>query len=305
MEGKRILMTGLTGQVGKPVALALARDNDVIGVARFGDATTRDQLEAAGVTCIAVDFDAADFDAAGVPDDVDHVLNFAVAKTTDFDADIRSNVEALGLLLAHCRSATSVLHCSSTAVYQPNGRHAFAETDELGDNHRVMSFMPTYSICKIAAETMVRFCSRAYDLPATIARLNVPYGDNGGWPWLHLELVLAAAPIAVHPDAPSVYNPIHEDDIIATVPRLLEVASTPATIVNWGGDEAVSIEEWSAYLGELVGAEAVFEHTEQALESVTVDLTLMHELVGHTTVHWRDGMRRMVQTFHPEIELQA
>src|SRR5690606_4628999 len=153
---------------------------------------------------------------------------------------------------------------------QPNGHHAFVETDELGDNHRVpgMSFMPTYSICKVAAEAMARFGAREYNLPTIIARLNVPYGNNGGWPWMHLEQVLGGQPIAVHIAVPSTHTPIREDDIIASLPTLLGHATVPATIVNWGGSEASSIVEWSAYLGELVGKPASFVNADQVLVSV-------------------------------------
>ncbi|HEX7095983.1 MAG TPA: NAD(P)-dependent oxidoreductase [Acidimicrobiales bacterium] len=305
LNGKRVLITGPTGQVAKPVALALAKSSEVIGIARFNDAAAREQLEAAGVRCIKVDLASGDF--SDVPDDVDYVLNLAVTKTQDFDYDIAANAEATGLLMSHCRKAKAFLHCSSTAVYQPNGHHAFVETDPLGDNHRVpaMSFMPTYSVCKIAAEAMARFGAREYKLPTIIARLNVPYGNNGGWPWMHMEQVLAGQPVAVHVDEPSVYNPIHEDDIIASIPKLLAHASVPATIVNWGGNDAVSIEEWTTYIAELVGKPATFVKTDQVLQSVTIDLTKQHQLIGPTTVHWKDGMRRMVQAFHPEIELQA
>jgi hypothetical protein len=31
------------------------------------------------------------------------------------------------------------------------------------------------------------------------------------------------------------------------------------------------------------------------------DTTRMHELVGGTSVDWRDGIRRMVKKFHPEL----
>jgi hypothetical protein len=89
------------------------------------------------------------------------------------------------------------------------------------------------------------------------------------------------------------------------VPRLLEVAGVPATTVNWAGKDAVSIEEWSAYLGRLVGRDPRFEHTVQVLESVTTDNTRLHELVGETTVDWRDGMRHMVAAHHPELTLAA
>ena len=66
-------------------------------------------------------------------------------------------------------------------------------------------------------------------------------------------MMLNGNEIPVHVDAPSVYHPLHEDDIIAMVPGLLAAAATPATTVNWGGDQAVSIEEWCGYLAELTG----------------------------------------------------
>ncbi len=143
--------------------------------------------------------------------------------------------------------------------------------------------------------------ARVLDLPATIARLNVPYGNNGGWPLFHLDMMLADMPIPVPPGGPAVYNPIHEDDIIAMIPKLLAVASVPVTTVNWGGDQFISIQQWCTYLGELVGKQPVFAETDQTLRGNPLDVTKMHELIGHTTVDWRDGMRAMAATFHPEL----
>jgi nucleoside-diphosphate-sugar epimerase len=303
LSGKKIVITGPTGQVAKPVSLALAQQNEVTAIARFNNKAARAELEAGGVRCIPVDLASADLSA--LHPDADCVINMAVAKTKSFDDDLAANVEGLGFLMHHFRSAKAFLHCSSTAVYQPNGHRAFREDDELGDNHRVMSFMPTYSINKIAAEAMARYAARQWNLPTIIARLNVPYGDNGGWPWMHIEQMLAGQPVAVHTDEPSAYNPIHEDDIIRTVPALLAAASVPATIVNWGGNDVVSIEEWSRYLASLVGKEATFVKTDQALQSVMIDLTKQHALIGKAQVHWKDGMRRMVAHFHPEIALKG
>jgi len=65
------------------------------------------------------------------------------------------------------------------------------------------------------------FLASPEKLATTIARLNVPYGDNGGWPAFHLALMQAGLPVPVHPDGPSRFNPIHDDDIIATLPALL------------------------------------------------------------------------------------
>ena len=290
LTDQRILITGPTGQVALPVTLALAEHNDVTGIARFSDPAARAQLERAGVTCIETNLAAGDF--AGVPADVDYVLNLAVVKSNRWEIDLAANAEAAGLLMAHCRGAKAMLHCSSTGVYQPAGLHELAETDALGDNHRVM--METYSIAKIAAEVVVRTSARLFELPTTIARLNVPYGDNGGWPAFHLMMIEAGQPVPVHPDRPNRFNPIHEDDIIRMIPALLGAATVPATIVNWGGVQAVDLEEWCEFLGELVGKDATFAETAGTIGGVTIDTTKMVSLVGSTEVHWRDGLRRMV-----------
>jgi nucleoside-diphosphate-sugar epimerase len=175
----------------------------------------------------------------------------------------------------------------------------FRESDPLGDNHR--SIMPTYSIAKIATEVVARFACREYRLPTTIARLCVPYGNNGGWPWYHLMMMRGGVAIPLHADRPCRYTPIHEDDIIAMIPGLLRAARVPATIVNWAGQEQVGIEEWCAYLGELTGLEPRFEVRDEALDSVQVDTTRLQELVGPAKVSWKDGFRRMVEARAPEL----
>jgi nucleoside-diphosphate-sugar epimerase len=293
-----IVVTGVTGQVARPLAQALARNNRVVGAARFTDTAARSQLEASGVECVPIDLVKGD--VAGLPQDADYVLNFAVAKTNDWEADLAANSGGLAYLMEHHRRARAFLHCSTTGVYKPAGHRVFDEDGPLGDNHGVWPFLRTYSICKIAAEGTARWAAQRHGLPTTIARLSVPYGDNGGWPAIHLHMMLSGHAVPVHVDAPSVYHPLHADDIAAMVPRLLAVAAVPAVTVNWGGSEAVSIEEWCTYLAGLVGVEATFAPTAQTIDSVQIDTTRMHELVGRTTVPWRDGMRRMVQALHPD-----
>ena len=295
---KKILVTGLTGSVAFPVAKRLAEEgNDVSGLARYTAKGSRQRVEAAGIHPVQADLIDADF--SQVPDDFDYVLNFAVLHAPDFESALAANAEGAGLLMAHCRKASAFLHCSSTAVYQPDGHRAYKETDPLGDNHRSAG-MTTYSISKIAAEAVVRTTSRLLNVPTTIARLNVPYGDTWGWPRMHLDWMAAGSDIYVHSDAPSVYNPIHEDDIVASIPKLLEIASVPPTVVNWGGSEAVSIEEWCTYMAEMTGLEPNFVPTEMTVPSVSVDLTLMRSLVGEPKVGWRDGLRRLAGASYPD-----
>jgi uncharacterized protein YbjT (DUF2867 family) len=107
-------------------------------------------------------------------------------------------------------------------------------------------------------------------------------------------MIEAGQPVPVHPDRPNRFNPIHEDDIIRMIPALLDAASVPATIVNWGGSEAVDLEEWCGFLAEVVDKEATFVETDATIGGVTIDTTKMVALAGPTRVDWRDGLRRMV-----------
>ena len=47
LRDEKILLTGPSGQIGFPLAEYLSRENEVWGVARFGDATARERVDAA------------------------------------------------------------------------------------------------------------------------------------------------------------------------------------------------------------------------------------------------------------------
>lgn len=297
LTGRRLLITGPTGQVALPVVAAYAKTAEVFALARFHRDEDAARIRELGATPIKADLaDPASLRA--LPSDVDYVLNFAVAKSGRWAVDLKANAEGIGDLMMQVPGAKAVLHFSSAAVYAYGGPAPLREEAALGDNHRAL--FPTYSISKIAAETMVRFCARRLGVPATIARLSVPYGDNGGWPFYHLVMMRSGAPIAVHPERPNLYNLLHVDDYVEKIPRLLAAASVDTTTVNFGGSEATSIEEWCAYLAELTGLEPVFKDDPEAFGSLCLDTTRMHEIVGPTRVGWRDGILRMVRALAPD-----
>jgi UDP-glucuronate 4-epimerase len=299
LSGRRIVLTGATSSVGEPVAKALAADNEVVALARFSNPKARGRLEAAGVRCLAYDLASATGDVAELPERCDYLLNFAVSQSPDWEVAMAANAEGVGLLMQRYAEATAFLHCSSTAVYEPAGPLARKETDPLGDNHR--GLFEAYSITKIAGEAVVRTMARALGLPTTIARLNVPYGDRCGFPYFHFEMMRQGATIAVHPDRPNVFNPIHLDDIVAMIPGLLAAASVPATVTNWAGPETVSIEQWCGYITELTGLEATFVEEPAMVGSVVPDLARLHSLVEPGRVAWRDGIRRMIEARHADL----
>ena len=301
LEGEKILVTGATGQVAYPIVRELAKGNQVYAMARFSRSGSRELIEAAGAQCIGKDIGRDGFD--DLPDDFSYVLNVATTDDTNWNSSLELHAIGMGRLMYHCRKVKAFFHCSTTAVYKNKDGKDVKEDDPLAD--RAAFIVPTYSISKIAGEAMVKFVSVQFGIPTLIARLNVPYGPNGGVPAKDLESILQGREIPVHPDGPSYYNPLHEDDYIRHIPLFLAHAQVPPIVVNWGGSERVSQQSWCDYLGQLVGMEPRLVPTEPAFGTISLDLTLMHQLVGRTKVHWRDGMLRMVRAWHPDLALKT
>jgi len=61
------------------------------------------------------------------------------------------------------------------------------------------------------------------------------------------------------------------------------------------------VEDWCTYMGELTGLTPTFERTDRCLESVVADTTLLESLAGPSTIGWRDGFRRLVETSFPDL----
>lgn len=290
----RLLITGATGRVAGVVARELAAVHDVVAVARFSDPAARERLEGYGVECVTADMAG---DLASVPDDAEILMNFAVSFSPRWDSALAVNAEALGHLVDRLPRLERMLHCSTMGVYALSDE-SHAEGDALGDSNAKM--MPTYSISKIAGEAMAKYLARSRNLPTTIARLASPYGNHGGFPWFHLLPILAGEPVVLHPQSPCRYNLIHEDDLVASLPLLLDAAAVPATIVNWGDPVATSAEEWCAELARLVGREVRIERSDAAPPPGDLDTTMLADLGYRPQVDWREGMARMVQHLHPE-----
>lgn len=299
LSGEKILITGPAGKIAFGLARSLAAENEVWGIARFGDPATRDEVAGLGVTTRAIDFSTGQF--GDLPTDFTYLLHIAADFSDDYERALRVNAEGTGLLLAHCRNVKAALVMSTVTVYKPHPDpwYPFREDDPLGDAG--LPHPRPYSIGKIAEEAVARYCARAFDIPVTIARMGSAYGERGGLPAYALHAIAAGQPVTARWD-PLPYTPIHDDDIAAQVEPLLSVASVPATIVNWAGDEAVSVQQWSAYFAELLGAEA--QVTVQTVPGASVgsvgDRTKRTAITGPCRVDWRDGFRRMAAHFYPE-----
>ena len=144
LTAKRILVTGVTGMVAGPMAARLVEaGNTVYGAARFADPTQREPHEANGISTIRVDLEHGELDE--VPDGLDVVLHFAVAKTNDFGRDLTANADGAANLMEKVQGVEAFFHCSSGGVYQEHEHDHLKEDAPLGDSHRAAG-MESYSI---------------------------------------------------------------------------------------------------------------------------------------------------------------
>jgi UDP-glucuronate 4-epimerase len=272
IQGEKILISGVSGMVAQPLARHLALNNEVWGIARFGqagdravenykpatggdpgrDLSPRDELEAAGITTRAIDLGVGNF--SELPDDFTFVLHLSWfrADLDQLEAAMRTNVEGPGLLLQHCRRAKAALVMSGMGIYSPSEDpwHAYTETDAIGRG--ATAYAPTSPASKMGVEAVARFCARAFNLPTVITRLNTFFGGPISFPGMHVATVLNGQTMTA-PSDPNIHTPIHPDDMIEQLESLLDAASTPATITNWCGDTDITAQDWIRVASELSG----------------------------------------------------
>lgn len=307
LKGQKILLTGLTGQVGGTFADVLAPRNTVYGLARFSRPGSREHAEARGVRTIVGDFAANELD--GIPDDLDCVIHLAAnTKPGTAEVGMVQNAEGTGFLMHACRHAKAFIYVSNNSLYadNPDPMHRYVETDHVGGNS---PHSANYGPTKLAGEGVVRFLCRLYGLPALIARLNVSYGsvyDDGGLPGNLLEALLAGRPIRLAKSRTTTMSPINETDMVGHLEPMIRACSVPATVLNWGGDEAVSIEEMARYMAGLIGVEPRFEFTDDGVVPNRITDPAFGRSIGlEWHVKWRDGIREMILARHPELNLKA
>jgi len=299
ISDKKVLVTGATGQIARPIAERLAEDNEVWCAARFSRPEAAAELEALGIVPCRWDLGSDDFSM--LPTDFTHVVHAAALMAAEeHDEAVRVNAEGAGMLMQHCRSAEAFVFVSSFCLYQKQAPdHPYAEVDPLGGN---ATYASSYPVSKIAAEGAVRAAARMLELPTTIARMNVGYGMSswGGLPVMYFDKMLRGEPISVPVGYDNISSPIAETDIAEQAGGpLFDIASSPATIVNWAGDDPVSERQFCDYLGGLAGITPTYVESEVTFDCFVSDNTRRRELIGPCQTSWKDGMRRTIEARFP------
>ena len=223
LSGEKVLVTGGAGRVAFPIARELAKRNEVWAMARFSNPADAERLKAHGISPIKRDL-AESFD--GVAEDFTYVWHAGALVGEEAERDWRYtfevNAQATGRLMKHCRGVKGFLHCSTGSQYHYQGHRPLKESDPPGIHTHI------YSLSKIAAEAVVLYASREWDIPTTMIRICSAYGPEGGAPVSRLDALVEGRPIRLHPDKPNYFNPIHEDDQVELGIKALELGGHAA-----------------------------------------------------------------------------
>jgi nucleoside-diphosphate-sugar epimerase len=300
LKGKKILVTGLTGNFAGSLAHALVQDNEVWGFARFGRAGQREFWNEAGVHTVVGD--CADSKYPGLPDDFEYVIHSAAdTQPASFEAGMRGNAEAPARLMAHCRKARAFMHISTAAMYamHPDPHHEYTEEDPVGSAAQLH-----YEGTKLAGEGAVRGMSAYLGLPTVVCRLGIQYGSYrmGGLLGVILKTVLDGSPVLLPAAQPNILRPISDDDAIRFLEPLLNAASTPPLTVNLAGDEDIATQEIVKIFGELAGISPKIIMTDEFdYPTCLYDARRRREIAGYCQVPIKEGLRHMYESLHERL----
>ena len=93
LSGEKILVTGPAGRIATGLCRSLVGENEVWGIARFGDPASREKVESMGVVTRQIDYSEGGL--GELPDDFSYLLHIAAANTEDYERIYRTHLSRL------------------------------------------------------------------------------------------------------------------------------------------------------------------------------------------------------------------
>lgn len=282
-----IMIPGVAGKMGVTLARVIKRaapEKRVIGVARFTEPGVKERLESWGIETIVCDL--LDRNAVGKLPKLPNVIYMAGLKF-----DFRGREDFLWAMntiapaiVAEAFAGSRIVTLSSIHVY-PWTNPARGGVTELTPP---MARPGEYANSVVGRERTFEYYSRVNQTPGRIVRfvysIDMRYGvlqEIANWVLMRKEIPLET----------SLVNIMWQGDAINQFGRLLRYCETPATPINIGMPEAVSVLEIADLFGKILGAEPKFRGQEG--ECLSVNCGEAAKLLGNPVVPL-DAMVRWV-----------
>lgn len=281
LEGD-LLILGVAGKMGPSLAQRAARAiaesgvrRRITGVARFSNATVREQLEACGVETITADL--LEPGALAQLPDAPNVIYMAARKfgTTGAEHLTWAMNTYLPALVAERYRGSRIVAFSTGNVYPlvpvtHGGATEDTPTAPVGE----------YAQSALGRERMFEHFSARYGTPVTLLRLNyavdLRYGvlrDIGTKVW-------EGRPVDV---SMGMANVIWQGDANSVTLRALGITQSPPTVLNLTGPETLSVRAVARRFGDHFGKEPVLEGSE-APTALLNNASRCHRLFGYPEI---------------------
>lgn len=254
-----IIILGVGGKIGVTMARMAkkaAPHKRVIGVSRFSEEGVQERLNAWGIETIVCDL--LDREAVNALPKVKNVIYMAGLKF-----DFRGREDFLWAMNTVAPAITAeafkdsrIVSFSTIHVYPwSNPLHGGVTESDLP-----MARPGEYANSVVGRERTFQYYSRMHDTPGRIMRFVYAIDPRYGVMQEVAAWVKADQPVPV---ATSHADIMWQGDANAQFLRMLAHCETPATPINVGGPETVSIRYLAHRFGEIFGVEPTFEGQEQ------------------------------------------
>ena len=277
LEGDVIIL-GVAGKMGVTLARAIKRSaphKRVVGVSRFSDEHSRAQLESWGVETIVCDL--LDREAVAALPKLPNVIYMAGLKF-----DYRGREDFLWAMNTIAPSIVAEEFAASRIVALST-IHVYPWTNPLRggvtENSPSLARPGEYANSVVGRERVFQYFSGIHGTPGRIVRfvyaIDPRYGvlqEIGSW-------VASGTPI---PLATGTVNIMWQGDAINAFARLLLHCESPATAINIGDPEAISVRAVANEFGRILGVEPVFEGEET--DCLVVNCDRANAILGNPKV---------------------
>lgn len=285
---KRILVTGINGQLGEELQKTLASAAKVIGVGRE-----------------RVDFSQPEslrqIIAAAKPDAVINSAAYtAVDKAeSEFDLAMAVNGQAPGIIAAECRKlGIRLIHISTDYVFDGTKSYPYQDADPTNP-------LGAYGRSKLAGELAIR--QNCED--AIIIRTAWVYGVGGKGNFVKTMLRLGSEKEEIRVVGDQIGSPTWTGDLANAIVSVLNKASpgtyhyTNSGVASWY-DFAVAIFEEASQLGWNLKVQRVIPITTAEYPTPAkrpsysvLSCAKIAAVLGTNPPHWRQGLRQMLKDF--------